>query len=274
MSRGNSQAQTASAQGNANATQAANNSQDFLNNSNALYSTVAPQLTSEAANPAGFDPTDLAAMNTDAQQSAGGSQAAAVGQGALLGARTRNSGAAASAIGEAAREGGQQLSKNALGVQRANAGLKESQRQSALGGLENLTGLETGAANNALGVSNGALSSVASNAQANTAAENASYDWASQIMDPLLSAAGGAASGAAITKYCWIAEAVYGVDDWRTHVVRAWLSGPFRETSIGSLVMALYLKFGQRVAAVVRRSSLMRMAFKPLFDLALRKALK
>src|ERR1019366_2252157 len=148
MSRGSQPAQAASTQGLTNSTQAAANSQNFLNNSNALYSTVVPQLASEAAHPAGFNPTDEAAFNTDAQQSAGGSQASAVGQGALLGARTRNSGAAASAIDSAARSGGEQLSKNALGVQRANAGLKEQQRQSGLGGLQSLTGLETGAANN------------------------------------------------------------------------------------------------------------------------------
>ena len=189
MSRGNNQSQTASTQGNANAVQASNNSQNFLNNSNALYSTVVPQLTAEAAHPAGFNPTDYAAMNTDAQQSAGGSQAAAVGQGGLLGARTRNSGAAAAAIDSAARSGGQDLSRNALGVRTANARLKESQRQSGLSGLENMTGLYTGAANNALGVSNGALGEVASNVNANTNAANQSWDWAKDILSPVLGAA-------------------------------------------------------------------------------------
>lgn len=189
MSRGSTAATAASTQGNTNATQAANNSQSFLNNSNALYSSVVPQLETEASAPSGFAPSDEAAMETGAQQSAGGTQAAAVGQGALLAARTRNKGAATGAIDAAARSAGENLSRNALGIQTKNAMLKESQRQNALSGLTGLTGLETGAANNALGVSNQGLGEVASNVQANTGAENASYDAFTDILNPLLGAA-------------------------------------------------------------------------------------
>jgi len=73
---------------------------------------------------------------------------------------------------------------------------------------------------------------------------------------------------------CWIAEAIYGVDDTRTHLVRAWLNGPFGETLIGSAVMATYGATGQEIAAVARRSSLLRAALKPLFDCALRNAMQ
>lgn len=72
---------------------------------------------------------------------------------------------------------------------------------------------------------------------------------------------------------CWIAEAIYGVDDPRTHLVRAWLNGPFRRTSTGRLVMWTYIKIGRGVAAMVRASGTLRYMFKPLFDLALTKAL-
>ena len=178
MSRGNDQAQQGSTQALTNSTTAANNAQS-------LYSTVAPQLASEAANPTGYNPADLSAMETGAQQSAGGTQAAAVGQGALLGARTRNAGAPTAAIDSAARGAGETLSKNALGIQTGNAKLKEQQRQSGLSGLTGLTGMETGASNAALGAN-------ASNVNANTQAANQSWDAVKYLLDPTLQLAGGA----------------------------------------------------------------------------------
>lgn len=123
-------------------------------------------------------------METGAQQSAGGSQSGAVGQGGLYAARTRNKGGAAAAIADASRGAGQQLSKNLLGIRSANANLKNEQQQAGISGLSNLTGLETGASNNA-------LSNVAGLSNANTNAENASYDWAKDIFDPILQAASG-----------------------------------------------------------------------------------
>lgn len=85
-------------------------------------------------------------------------------------------------------------------------------------------------------------------------------------------AVGAGASVATGWKGCWIAEAIYGVDDSRTHTVRAWLNGPYRATFIGSLVMDVYWAIGRPVAWAVRRSSPLRALFKPLFDAALRKA--
>lgn len=72
---------------------------------------------------------------------------------------------------------------------------------------------------------------------------------------------------------CWIAEAIYGIDDPRTHLVRAWLNGPFRAKLYGRMVMSLYLKIGRTVAAMVRMSSALRCLLKPLFDKALTRAL-
>lgn len=84
----------------------------------------------------------------------------------------------------------------------------------------------------------------------------------------LAGAAGGAASGGAFGKPCWIAEVIYGVDDPRTHAARAWLVGPFSDTWYGRAVVRFYSRFGERIAAVVRRSQALRVAFKPLFDMA------
>lgn len=127
----------------------------------------------------------MAAMNTEAMQGAGGSEAGAVGEGGLQAARTRNSGAPAKAVSDAARTAGQRLSTAGLGVQTRNAELKNSQRERALSGLTGLTGAETGASNNALG-------EVAGNANANTNAANQSWDWSKYLLDPAISAAGAA----------------------------------------------------------------------------------
>ena len=153
---------------------AANSAQGISNvagsNAGSLYSTLAPQLESEAAHPAGFAPTDLAAMDTANRQAAGGTMAAATGQGGLMAARTRNAGAPMAAIAQAARTSGEQASEGALATQIKNATMKESQRRAALGGLEGLYGTNMGTSVNALG-------QVAGNVNASTNAENASWDW-------------------------------------------------------------------------------------------------
>lgn len=144
-----------------------------------IYGGLAPQLQAEATAPAGFNPSDLAAMNTAAQQSAGGATSGATGRGALLAARTKNAGTADAAIADAARSGGQRLSDAAVGTQVENAQLKEHQRQSGLSGLEHLYGENLGAGVQSAG-------QVAPDVNADTNAYNASWDWAKDILDPLL----------------------------------------------------------------------------------------
>lgn len=175
------------ARGSQQATTAASSAQGFSNtlqgNAAGLYSTLAPTLATEAAHPAGYSPTDLAAMNTAAEQSAGGSEAGAVGQGALHEQRTRNAGSAGAGIAEGVKSAGRNLSTAALGTQLENANLKQKQQQAGIAGEEGLYNTSVGGANNALG-------EVAGNVNANTNAENASWDWAKDILDPVLQAAG------------------------------------------------------------------------------------
>jgi hypothetical protein len=72
---------------------------------------------------------------------------------------------------------------------------------------------------------------------------------------------------------CWIAAALYGGwDDPRTIDVRHWLNTEFVKQPIGRAVMKLYLRFGERIAEMVKRSAVVRAILRPLFDLALRKA--
>lgn len=181
MARGSSQASGA-------ATSAQNLSNSLQGQSTGLYNTLAPELQSEAAAPSGFSPADMARMKTDAQQTAGGTQAAAVGQGALLAARTRNAGGPDAAIAQASRGAGRQLSEANLGTDVANARLKEQQRQAGLSGEENLYGRTLGGATQALG-------EVAPNVNADTNAKSQSWDWTKYLLDPLIQAGG--QSGAA-----------------------------------------------------------------------------
>jgi len=139
-------------------------------NANGLYGVIAPELETEIAHPAGFGPTEMAQMETAAQQSSGGSQAGTTGQGGLLAARTRNAGGAEAAIASGARSAGKNLSAGVLGTQLANARLKAQQQQEGTSGLENLY-------NNELGSSIAALGEVAPNVNANVNQQNESWDW-------------------------------------------------------------------------------------------------
>src|SRR5271154_2631821 len=113
-------------------------------NAGALYGPLGNELQSQAAHPTGYTPGQVAAQNTAAQQSAGGSNASTVGQGALMAARTRNAGAAQNAIAQGGRQASQNLSNAAVGTQVRNANLQQQNQQSATHGLESLYGQELG----------------------------------------------------------------------------------------------------------------------------------
>lgn len=161
--RGNQTANTA-------ATTAAGTSAALQSNAGGLYNVEAPALINEATHPAGYAPTDLAAMNTAAQQSAGGSEAAAVGQGGLKAARTHNAGGSDAAIADAVRTSGQHATDAALQTQTQNANAKLKQQQEGMQGLGGLQENQQRAALESLG-------QIPGDVNASTNAENASWDW-------------------------------------------------------------------------------------------------
>jgi len=171
MARGSQQASTA-------ATSAQNLSNTYSGNANALFGALEPMLVGEAAHPAGIDPTTMARMDTAAAQTAGGANAGAVGQAGLRSARMRNAGGGDAAVAESGRRAGETLSRGILGNRLRSSELQQQQRRSALSGLEGLFGAN-------LGGSNAALGEVAQNVNANTQAENASWDWAKDLFVPL-----------------------------------------------------------------------------------------
>jgi hypothetical protein len=129
----------------------------YAGNAGNIYGSLAPELQNTMVHPAGIGPTDMAAINTAGMQSAGGTEAAAVGQGALRAARTRNLGGSDAATASGVRSASENLGKTAVGAQLENAKMKESQRRAATSGLEGLYGSELGASMGALGLSNQAL---------------------------------------------------------------------------------------------------------------------
>ena len=149
---------------------AAGNAASLNSNASAIGSQLTPTLESTLANPQGFNPADESAMETGAQQSAGGTQAGAVGQGGLYATRTGNAGAASKAISDASRGAGEQLSQNLLGIRGANAKLKEQQENTAISGLEGLYNTNVSGGNQALG-------EVAPLVNSNTNAANSSWNW-------------------------------------------------------------------------------------------------
>ncbi len=175
MARGDSTARQAETSG-------VNYSQNLQGQQNQLYSTLAPTLQQDIAHPVGLNPYEKAQANTAAQESAGGSQAAAVGQGALNAQRTRNAGTADAAVGEAARGAGRNLSRAALGTELQDSAMKQQKQQAAKGELAGLYGVATPGGS-------AALNTVANNANANTQAAHQSWDWANSLLDPVLGAA-------------------------------------------------------------------------------------
>lgn len=139
------------------------------------FGTVMPALERNIAAPVGYSEQDLARANTAAQQSAGGAAASAVGQGGLLAARTRNPGAAQYAIGQGVRDAADAGTEAALGIKLKDADLKEQKRASALSQLGQIG--ESG------------LGTVAPAVNADSQAKEASWGWAKNILQPILSAA-------------------------------------------------------------------------------------
>jgi len=132
-------------------------SSGLTSNANSIYGGLAPTLAAEAAHPSGFTPAQIASQNTAAQESAGGSQAAASGAGGLYAARTKNAGAAQNAIAAGTRAAGNNLSKAAVGVQTNDADLAQKKQQEGISGLGGLYSTELGGGEKALGLSNDAL---------------------------------------------------------------------------------------------------------------------
>ena len=87
------------------------------------------------------------------------------------------------------------------------------------------------------------------------------------VKDIVQGSAGNRADGGpGLTRMCWVAEALYGVEDPRTLVLRAWLTAIHTERRRGWLLVELYRRFGLKAAGLIHAGRLPRRAFLPLFD--------
>jgi hypothetical protein len=129
----------------------------YANRATANSNILTPTLNRMATNPQGFSPQTMANMNTAAMQTAGGGNGATVGGAMQAAGRTNNAGAYDPAMAQAGHDASSQLSDAALGIQNRNAMLQEQQRSEGLSGLQGMYGENTGASQNALGLSDNAL---------------------------------------------------------------------------------------------------------------------
>lgn len=97
-------------------------------------------------------------------------------------------------------------------------------------------------------------------------------------LDTLTKGGGGAGNDGAgagtMSMACWIAEALYGVDDHRTHLLRKWLNTVYSRTLVGAVVMSMYRAFGVRIAGWTRRSAMLRRVLSVPFDAGVATALR
>jgi hypothetical protein len=75
------------------------------------------------------------------------------------------------------------------------------------------------------------------------------------------------------SKSCWVAEALYGVEDPRTLLLRAWLTVIYDGRRPGWVLIALYQRFGRAAANLIRRGCLPKGPFRRVFDVLVDKAL-
>ncbi len=79
--------------------------------------------------------------------------------------------------------------------------------------------------------------------------------------------------GGGHSKACWIAEELYGVDDGRTLMLRAWLTQAYDARRPGWMFVGVYRMFGRQVARLIATGVLPRRLFRPLFDALVAMAL-
>jgi hypothetical protein len=228
----------------------------------AIQNSLIPAYTSLINSP-GYSSSQQSAITNASEGSAAAAFSGAGDAASRAAARTGNAAALTPDLDKLAQQKASTMSSVAANDQVTFANDQQKQQQAGLQGMSSLYGVDQNMLAKSLGLPVEYLQ------QYNTAAAKPTATQG--IIQSLI---GGAAQvGAAKLGGCWIAEAIYGEDDLRTHAVRLWLNLEFTKCIAGRIVMAAYLRFGQRIAARVRRSGRLRFLLKPLFDLALNKAL-
>lgn len=161
------------------------------------------------------------------------------------------------------------LGQNTLNEGTQVSALKNSTFLQAFPELASLAGGNTSAG---LGLTGAGITSESNAASTTGTVLNSQEQQKASTLNLFGSLASAAGQGAGLALGCWIAMAIYGDDDPRTYLVRAYLNGPFCESLLGRIVMTIYLSIGRQLAWFVRRSKSLKALLKPLFDMALASA--
>lgn len=96
------------------------------------------------------------------------------------------------------------------------------------------------------------------------------------FVDEFGNAAAGALGKAVVTGFtgvCWIAAELYGGwNDERAVLLRSWMSDELARSTLGWLVVSIYVQVGERTANAIHRWPWLRWVFLPIFNRALRRA--
>lgn len=223
----------------------------------------------------GESPTELAAQNSQAINAAAASNQKAQQEIGLNAAKGTANPGVESGITQAERSSAATAVDTNLNNTEANITQKSYDigRQnywSAVEGQEKAPAAFEDPANQAGQVATGAnqVTDTQANANAADSTGNELLGLGEGLAADTATVAGGIAKGG-----CWIAAAVYGGwDDPRVAEARNFIFNIWPTYSyVGKIVASLYAAVGEKVAEIVKRSSVLRSIFKPVFDIAVRK---
>lgn len=140
--------------------QAKSNANDLSGRGTAAWNGMIGQDLSQAKNPTGLDPNQMAKATTAAEQTQGGSNAGIAGQANLTAGRTGNPGSMVNAIGQANRGGAAALGNTTLKLQEYSTNLAQQKQQEALKSLGSLYGQNVSGLNEMIGNENKAVSNI------------------------------------------------------------------------------------------------------------------
>lgn len=88
----------------------------------------------------------------------------------------------------------------------------------------------------------------------------------------VVSAFAGGLGSSVGAKNCWIAGALYGEGSMEQLTIRAWLLEQEQVSRFWAWFAAMYSRYGERLAARMRRSPVLTRMIRPIFDAILRRA--
>jgi hypothetical protein len=237
--------------------------------SQALQATLTPLLESEINNPTGFSASELSELNASNVNTTGAQYANVQKQ---LNLQNSSANMAGLTSGVAAGESASlkslaagTVASNASNIQLQSAQLAQQKQQTA---QSELLGLESGQAGEA--ISEGQVENQSESQSFNQAYQE--QQQSSQLMNTVLGGVIGAgsafATGGASMIGCWIAAEVYGGwDAPEIARVRQFIFEDWAKRSLyGRFVARLYMAHGERVAGWVRKSRILKFAFRLAFD--------